>query len=831
LFNSHPEWSSLGSTTSRFIRLDPEANYRSTDFLAWAHSYGYKLEHTPPRDKHAGGIAERAVGVISMKTNTAMLTPIPPVPKIFWDLAMTYTCVTQSFCYNVVIGTSPYNLITKTHVNIRHLQPFWSTCYVHIPLADRYSKIGSPRAYRARFVGYHYSSTLEPVYKVLQVYPTGVYGTIRISKDVIFDSSIDLRDTDDSNIPDDLLFLPTTPGEPTTVAAPSTQLVAPPHTVPPPIIVTSTVQPDETDPVPDEEDINNINDHYDEDGILQYWYRFTVNNHEFPLSMVETTHNMFIMPVKDSRVPRTYRQAMNDPVWAQAVETEKTKFRDNEVLLSVPFTGQHLVPMMWLFSIKTDGKYKARLVGRGDLMKPWIDFDPYALYCGNVSACSIKIALTIAAKYKLTMRGGDLEGAYLVTRANKDFPVHIRTPEGYHVEEGDCIQAVGNLYGFPPAGQNFSIEFDKCVKECGYTNTPWDLKFFFKWVKTKPILLIAHSDDFRWFGPEELLSEWDQLVTTFNQHRYKVTDATQNEFVGLRITRDTHFNYYMDQTRMIKEIVREANITGAKDEHLPYPTQEQEPPLSKEDNARDDEKAECLKYPYRRVVGQLMYGMVHSMVCIMYALNILSRYSNNPGPRHIKFLKHLLKYVKYSQDDRLMFATHSGPTDKETMTQALQLRFQCDADLGGNPDNKHSQTSFLGYLGGSLICWCSTDQGSISTSTAESEIKAVNHTLKAEVIANRGILNSMGWTQDPTIIEEDNAACVFASNALHMTRGLRHLDLTESWIKEKVADKTCILLKVESKNNNSDIGTKRVPLSLFNTLTYQLVDRSLRKNL
>jgi hypothetical protein len=335
------------------------------------------------------------------------------------------------------------------------------------------------------------------VYNVLQVYPTGVYGTIRISKDVIFDSSIDLRDTDDSNIPDDLLFLPTTPGEPTTVAAPSTQLVAPPHTVPPPIIVTSTVQPDETDPVPDEEDINNINDHYDEDGILQYWYRFTVNNHEFPLSMVETTHNMFIMPVKDSRVPRTYRQAMNDPVWAQAVETEKTKFRDNEVLLSVPFTGQHLVPMMWLFSIKTDGKYKARLVGRGDLMKPWIDFDPYALYCGNVSACSIKIALTIAAKYKLTMRGGDLEGAYLVTRANKDFPVHIRTPEGYHVEEGDCIQAVGNLYGFPPAGQNFSIEFDKCVKECGYTNTPWDLKFFFKWVKTKPILLIAHSDDFR----------------------------------------------------------------------------------------------------------------------------------------------------------------------------------------------------------------------------------------------------------------------------------------------------------------------------------------------
>jgi hypothetical protein len=165
------------------------------------------------------------------------------------------------------------------------------------------------------------------------------------------------------------------------------------------------------------------------------------------------------------------------------------------------------------------------------------------------------------------------------------------------------------------------------------------------------------------------------------------------------------------------------------------------------------------------------------------------------------------------------------------MTEALQLSFQCDADLAGNLDNYHSQTSYLGYLGGQLLCWCSTDQGSVSTSTAESEIKAVNHTLKAEVVANRGIMNRMGWTQEPTVIEEDNSACVFASRSTNFTRNLRHLDLIECWFKEKVADKTCVLQKVESKHNNADIGTKRVPLHVFNTLTYQLVDRSQRNNL
>ena len=85
-----------------------------------------------------------------------------------------------------------------------------------------------------------------------------------------------------------------------------------------------------------------------------------------------------------------------------------------------------------------------------------------------------------------------------------------------------------------------------------------------------------------------------------------------------------------------------------------------------------------------------MYGMVHTMIGVMDALNVLSRYANNPGPRHMEFLKNLLKYCKYSKLDSLEFHTHNGPTDIKTMTQVLQLQFQCDADLGGNLDNGHS---------------------------------------------------------------------------------------------------------------------------------------------
>ena len=105
--------------------------------------------------------------------------------------------------------------------------------------------------------------------------------------------------------------------------------------------------------------------------------------------------------------------------------------------------------------------------------------------------------------------------------------------------------------------------------ECGYKNTPWDLKFFYKWKNDKPMLLIVHSDDFRLFGDKEQMDEWKLLVDTFEQHKYKVSDVTDSEFVGIRITRDEQYNYYMDQTRMVEEIVNEAQLSQAKDKKLP----------------------------------------------------------------------------------------------------------------------------------------------------------------------------------------------------------------------------------------------------------------------
>lgn len=91
------------------------------------------------------------------------------------------------------------------------------------------------------------------------------------------------------------------------------------------------------------------------------------------------------------------------------------------------------------------------------------------------------------------------------------------------------------------------------------------------------------------------------------------------KFAGFLITHDEDLNYFIDQHRMTDSMIKEANISG--DEHLPYPTNAVQAELTRKDYViTSDAILHCSKYPYRRVVGQLIYEIVHTMVPVMYAL-------------------------------------------------------------------------------------------------------------------------------------------------------------------------------------------------------------------
>ena len=90
------------------------------------------------------------------------------------------------------------------------------------------------------------------------------------------------------------------------------------------------------------------------------------------------------------------------------------------------------------------------------------------------------------------------------------------------------------------------------------------------------------------------------------------------------------------------------------------------------------------------------------------------------------------------------------------------------------------------------------------------------------------------WGEDLACVYEDiqvRASECHVSLAKHMTKILYYQDMDLIWLMEKVTDGTCIIEKVDSKENNSNMGTKCVPKFTFDYLTHNLVDKSLRTNI
>ena len=220
-----------------------------------------------------------------------------------------------------------------------------------------------------------------------------------------------------------------------------------------------------------------------------------------------------------------------------------------------------------------------------------------------------------------------------MTPGSKEFMLCIATPPGIIAPKGMILQVLVHLYGLPSSERNFSKAVDLIVAKCGYKSTPFDPTFFCKWIDGKPILVVFHSDDFRWSGPPHLLAEWDALVAAFEAVRYKVKDCTKEPFFGINVTSDMQGNYYLDQKDKMEGRVKAARVTGAKVQKLPCPLDGST--LSNADNAKDAaEAAECAsRVQYRQLIGMLSYIMGHTRPDIAYALNILSRYCNNPGRR------------------------------------------------------------------------------------------------------------------------------------------------------------------------------------------------------
>ncbi len=100
---------------------------------------------------------------------------------------------------------------------------------------------------------------------------------------------------------------------------------------------------------------------------------------------------------------------------------------------------------------------------------------------------------------------------------------------------------------------------------------------------------------------------------------------------------------------------------------------------------------------------------------------------------------------------------------RQSSDMANRLYCYADSDHAGDPDTRRSVTGYVVMLNGAAVSWQSTRQQVTALSTAEAEYYAAS-IAGTDVTYMHRIMDDLGFPQqDPTVLWEDNMACIYMS--------------------------------------------------------------------
>ncbi|POM78016.1 Copiatype Polyprotein [Phytophthora palmivora] len=193
----------------------------------------------------------------------------------------------------------------------------------------------------------------------------------------------------------------------------------------------------------------------------------------------------------------------------------------------------------------------------------------------------------------------------------------------------------------------------------------------------------------------------------------------------------------------------------------------------------DGENPENTEFPYREVVGMLLYLATTTRPDLAYVLGQLSRFVARPTCKHVGTVKRLLRCLAGTQD--------YGITD-----WAIDL------------EARKGTTGFVFTLSNGAIAWMSRRQSIVALSTAEAEYGAaceatieaiVGKNILYEILPHHTIILKIGI--------DSQAAYVMATNPTY-SRRTRHIELRWHYVDEQVERGAVKLHKVKGEVNPAD---------------------------
>ena len=181
---------------------------------------------------------------------------------------------------------------------------------------------------------------------------------------------------------------------------------------------------------------------------------------------------------------------------------------------------------------------------------------------------------------------------------------------------------------------------------------------------------------------------------------------------------------------------------------------------------------------------------------------------HDPNPACFDALDRALHYLHHTRALGLRYVATPSTTS--------HLAAYADASYGG--EDAHGARSPHGhaiYFADCLIDWSSTIQSTVALSSAESEHISAFHCGRT-IVYYRHLLEEMGLPQSsPTILHEDNEACIAQSRNPVNHKRCKHMLLKYHYLRDLHEMQTLKLVYVNTKQQVADIFTKPLPPHLF----------------
>ncbi|GJY77111.1 retrovirus-related pol polyprotein from transposon TNT 1-94 [Tanacetum coccineum] len=478
-------------------------------------------------------------------------------------------------------------------------------------------------------------------------------------------------------------------------------------------------------------------------------------------------YDAFLTAVK----PKTYKDALTQSCWIEAMQGELNEFELLEVCELVPRPDKVMViTLKWIYKLKLDElgsilKNKACLEARGYRQEGGIDFEESFAPVARLEA--VRIFLAFAAHMNMIVYQMDVKTEFLngilrdvgvmgvgggsILEVN-DHWIRCR----YNI--GRCMLGggIGNkaLYGLKQAPRVWYDLLSSFLLSQGFSKGNVDPTLFVK-REGKDILLVQIYVDDIIFA-----STTTELCDTFSEtmcSKFKMSMMGKiSFFLRLQISQSPR-GIFLNQFKYALESLKKYGMESCD----PVDT-----PMVEKSKLDEDTQGKAVDPThYRGMVGTLMY-LTSSRPDLVYAICMCARYQARPTKKHLHAVKRIFRYLRGTVNRGLWYPKDSF----------IALTAFVDVDHTGCQDTRRSTSGSMQMLGDRLVSWSSKRQKSVAISSTKAKYIALSGCC-ALVLWMRSQLTDygLGFNKIPMYCDNKSAIALCCNNVQHSRS--KHIDI------------------------------------------------------